>query len=120
MKVNVFTGWADPFNAPFWPIDQHDQARAIYGEKQLNDFWRLFMVPGGGHCGGATTYPHVPGTWHTLEALVQWVETGKAPQYVLATKPADGSNRTRRLCPYPKKAVHKSGSMDDYASYDCA
>ncbi|KAF3031516.1 hypothetical protein E8E11_000447 [Didymella keratinophila] len=59
-KLITTQGWANLFNAPTWPIDQHDAARAIYGEKALNDFWRLFMVPGGGHCGSAASYSQMP------------------------------------------------------------
>jgi feruloyl esterase len=104
---------------PTWPIDQHNEAKAIYGEAQLNDFWRLFMVPGGGHCGPATTYPQVPGKYHSLEALIPWVEDGIAPEYVLATEPSDGSNRTRRLCPYPQHAVLEGQNADRYEAYTC-
>jgi feruloyl esterase len=116
--TNLSTGWADPFNAPSWPIEQLSKGREIHG-KNLDDFWRLFMVPGGGHCGSASSYPQVSGTWHTLEALVPWVEEGKAPSYVLATDPADGSGTTKRLCPYPVHAVHEHGPTDEYSSYVC-
>lgn len=79
------------------------------------------MVPGGGHCGSATSYPQVPGTWHGLEALVDWVETGDAPEFVLATKPADGSNTTKKLCKYPQHAVYSGeGDERDYEAYECA
>ncbi|KAF2996736.1 hypothetical protein E8E13_006227 [Curvularia kusanoi] len=96
-KLIATQGWADPYNAPTWPIDQHHKAEAIYGAQQLNDFWRLFMIPGGGHCGSAASYPQVPGTYHSLEALISWVEYGKAPDWVLATNPADGTNTTKKL-----------------------
>ncbi|KAF2653251.1 tannase and feruloyl esterase [Lophiostoma macrostomum CBS 122681] len=118
-KLIATQGWADPYNAPFWPMDQHNEAKAIYGEKELNEFWRLFMVPGGGHCGPATSYPQVPGTWHALDALIPWVEKEAAPTYVLATNPADGSNTTRKLCPYPRHAVYEGGDNNHYIAYDC-
>ncbi|KAH7069862.1 putative feruloyl esterase B precursor [Paraphoma chrysanthemicola] len=118
-KLLATQGWADPYNAPTWPIDQHNQAKAIYGEEQLNDFWRLFMAPGGGHCGSAASYPQVPGTIHYLDALIPWVEDGVAPGYVLATKPADGSNTTKKLCPYPEHAVLRGGDAKQHESYVC-
>lgn len=113
-------GWADPFNSPSWPIEQHNEAKSVYGEEQLNAFWRLFMVPGGGHCGSARGYPQVPGTYHSLEALVSWVEKGVAPAYVVATAPADGSNTTRKLCPYPEHAILKGPDASQYQSYICS
>lgn len=118
--ANALKGWADPYNAPTWPIDQHNAAKAIYGEQQLNAFWRLFMVPGGGHCGSAASYPQVPGTWHSLEALISWVEDGAAPEYVLATGAANGANTTRKLCPYPQAAVLEGEDTDQYDSYTCS
>ncbi|KAF3039423.1 hypothetical protein E8E12_009311 [Didymella heteroderae] len=118
-KLIATQGWADPFNVPTWPIDQHNEARAIYGEKALNDFWRLFMVPGGGHCGSAASYPQVPGTWHTLEALIPWVEDGEPPGYILATNPADGSNTTKKLCPYSQHAMLKGQDADQFTSFAC-
>jgi hypothetical protein len=111
-------GWADPYNAPGWPIDQRNEMLQIFGEG-LSDFYGLFMVPGGGHCGGGSNYPQVPGTYHVLHRLIPWVEEGQIPQDMLATTPADGSNTTRKLCPYPKEAVYVSGSIDDWTSYSC-
>lgn len=119
-RTDANEGWADPYNAANWPIDQHNEAEAIYGEKELNDFWRLFMVPGGGHCGSASGYPQVPGTYHSLEALIPWVENGMAPPYVLATNPADGKNTTRKLCPYPQHATLEGIEKDHHEAYDCA
>lgn len=112
------TGWADPYNAPGWPIQQHDEMFNIFGD-QLSDFYSLFMVPGGGHCGGASNYPQVPGIYHVLDRLIPWVEEDQTPQDVLATTPADGSSTTRKLCPYPKEAVYVSGDESDWTSYTC-
>ncbi|KAF2992971.1 hypothetical protein E8E13_000208 [Curvularia kusanoi] len=39
-KLIATQGWADPLNAPTWPIEQHNKAKAIYGKDSLNDFWR--------------------------------------------------------------------------------
>lgn len=117
-KLIVTQGWSDPYNAPGWPIEQRNKMYDIFGE-DLNDFFSLFMVPGGGHCGSASSYPQMPGTWHALDVLMPWVEHGKIPQQMLATDPADGSNATRKLCPYPKVAVYNGGSIDDWNSYAC-
>ena len=117
-KMVVTQGWADPFNAPTWPIDQRNEMGKIFGS-ELDEFFSLFMVPGGGHCGGAAIYPQMPGTWHALDVLLPWVEQGKIPQEMLATEPADGSNSTRKLCRYPKRAVHTEGSINDWNSYIC-
>ncbi|EFQ25115.1 tannase and feruloyl esterase [Colletotrichum graminicola M1.001] len=55
-KLLVTQGWADPLNAAAWPIDHlNEVAWVIGGERQ--EWLSLFMIPGGGHCGGALTYP---------------------------------------------------------------
>ena len=62
--------------------------------------------------------------------LVDWVEKGTPPQSITATvaagnvdKPASSSSaiRSRPLCPYPTKAVLKSGATDleSAASFTC-
>jgi len=59
-------------------------------------------------------------------ALERWVESGVAPQEIIATKfktgnnPASGVARTRPLCPYPQVAHWKgSGDTDDAANFVC-
>jgi feruloyl esterase len=54
-------------------------------------------------------------------AIADWVENGKAPSRVVATKLAGGKvTRSRPLCPYPQKAVFSgSGSSDDERNFVC-
>jgi feruloyl esterase len=56
-----------------------------------------------------------------LAALEQWVENGKAPDSIPASRVVSGKiDRTRPLCPYPQMASYKgSGSMDDAANFVC-
>jgi len=51
-----------------------------------------------------------------------WVETGKPPESIVATRMKDGVvERTRPLCPYPKVALYRGiGSSDDATSFVCA
>jgi feruloyl esterase len=53
--------------------------------------------------------------------LDAWVETGKAPEEIGASRVRAGKvDRTRPLCAYPKYAKYKgSGSLDDAASFAC-
>jgi len=49
--------------------------------------------------------------------VVRWVEDGKAPEALSATR----GNRTRSLCPFPLVAKYKgTGSTDDAANFTCA
>jgi hypothetical protein len=80
---------------------------------------RLFMAPGVGHCGGGAG----PAPTETLEALLSWVEDGKAPETLPAVRrdQSGAVTRKRPLCQYPQVAKYKgSGSTDDAANFACS
>ncbi len=54
--------------------------------------------------------------------MVSWVERGKAPATLHASRVLGGKVvRTRPLCPYPQVARYKgNGSIDEAASFSCA
>jgi feruloyl esterase len=84
------------------------------GEAETQEFLRLFMVPGMGHCSGGPG----PGTFDALAALEQWVEEGVAPEQMIGANM--GSGITRPLCPYPQVAEYSgSGSTDDAENWSC-
>ncbi|PWI72991.1 tannase and feruloyl esterase [Purpureocillium lilacinum] len=116
-KLVVTQAWADPYNAALWPIQHREQLQRRMGN--VDDWFALFMVPGGGHCGGAPGYPHVPAQWHSLDTLMDWVEGGRRPAQMLSSNPADGSNTTRKLCPWPATAKYIGGDAGQWTSYKC-
>ena len=74
--------------------------------ERTQKYARLFMAPGMGHCGGGDG----PNSFDTFVPLVDWVERGKAPTKIVATKfvnnqSAQGIERTRPLCAYPASAI---------------
>ena len=81
---------------------------------RTQDFYRLFMGPGGAGSKG-------PGTFDSMPYLEEWVEQGISPTSILASHFTNGGvDRTRPLCPYPAFAVYKgSGSTDAAANFDC-
>ena len=105
-------------------------------QRRTRDFFRLFMVPGMGHCGGgpgpnqfynATFSPAPADAQHnSLLALQRWVEEGVAPQQIVATKYANddatqGVAPTRPLCAFPRAARYRGqGDANDAASFTCA
>lgn len=117
-KMLVTQGWADPLNSALWPIQQLEQLERFFGG-DVSDFYRLFMIPGGGHCGAAPQYPSIPAVYHTVSQLVDWVEKGREPDFVLSTGPPDGSDRTRRLCPWPQTARYIKGDSNNWRSFNC-
>jgi hypothetical protein len=86
------------------------------GAKKTAQFARLFLVPGFGHGFGSTG----PVPVGLPEAIIRWVEEGKAPE-VLQAELRDMSGkvvRTRPLFPYPQAAKYKgSGNTDEAANF---
>jgi feruloyl esterase len=119
-KLLQYHGWNDQQIAAQNSIDYYESVVVHMGGKaQVDDFYRLFMVPGMMHCvggGGATD------RFDTVVALEQWVERGVAPSRIIASHQTSGStDRTRPLCPYPQTAQWKgSGSTDAEENFECA
>jgi tannase/feruloyl esterase len=116
-KIVSYFGWADPALNPLMGVGYYENVMQTLGPG-TQDFYRLFMVPGMFHCGGGVG----TSTFDALTPLVRWVETGSAPESILASRVAGGKViRTRPLCPYPEVAMYKgSGSIDDAPSFTCA
>jgi hypothetical protein len=115
-KLIMSHGWADQILQPMMAVDYYEQAVTANGPNG-EDFMRLFMVPGMTHCaGGAGPDQHDPVT-----AIIDWVETGKAPEQMIARKVEDGEvTRSRPLCPYPEVARYDgSGSIDEADNFSC-
>jgi feruloyl esterase len=79
---------------------------------------RMFLMPGVDHCRGGEG----PSDADYLTAMEQWVEQGKPPETLVASKTLPGgAKRTKPLCAYPKVAKYSgSGSTDDAANFACA
>lgn len=127
-KVLLFHGTADPIfssdhtQAWYRSLDAHQQGQA-------NDFARLFLVPGMGHSRGGPATDQYDG----LDALVDWVEQGRAPERIVAAARGAGNagganadlpehwpaHRTRLLCPYPRVARYSSGTPESAESFSC-
>jgi feruloyl esterase len=117
-KLLLYHGWADPGPAPENTIDYYDAVNRKLGGKQ-DDWMRLFLMPGVGHCGGGVG----PDQADFLGALERWKEQGTAPGQIVATRPAGRNGATpmsRPLCPHPQVARHTgSGSTDEARNFAC-
>ncbi len=117
-KLIMYTGWADPLIPAQDLVNYYEKVeRAMGGRQKTQEFARLFMVPGMGHCSGGTS----PNQFDALSALDQWVDKGTTPDSIVASHRASGVvDRTRPLCPYPQVAKWKgTGSIDDAANFAC-
>ena len=125
-KLLVYHGWSDADISPLSSIEYYEDVVSVVGAGRghaaaladTREFFRLFMAPGMGHCAGGPG----PDRFDALTALEQWVEEGRAPERIVASRMRDGEvDRTRPLCPYPEVARWTGeGSTDDAANFECA
>jgi len=133
-KLILYHGWNDPAISALNSVHYVDAVVQRLGRSKAEEFLRLYLVPGMQHCGdgpGATSFGQSglsdskdPGRNVSL-ALEQWVEQGKAPSTIVATRFVDndkakGVQRTRLLCPHPQVSRYKGGNPHDAASFVCA
>ena len=121
-KLVVYQGWNDFPLRPQRAIDHLRQVESAV-EGSVDEFYRLFMVPGMTHCRGG------PGAWQTdyVTPLIEWRENGRAPERIVGAQtgnnPAmahlapNGASQassafSRPQCVYPKLA-HYDGSGDE-------
>jgi Tannase and feruloyl esterase len=133
-KLILYHGWNDAALPPVNTINYFQSVVAKLGQRQANNFMRLYMAPGLQHCAGGpgpdsfgqTVTRSQSDPQHDLTlALERWVEQGIAPERIIATKrqaanPQAPALRTRPLCPYPQVARYKgSGSTDEADNFNC-
>ncbi|WP_341806442.1 tannase/feruloyl esterase family alpha/beta hydrolase [Pseudomaricurvus alcaniphilus] len=135
-KLIQYHGWNDPsMPAAFYTQYYKDVVNQQPGDSQLEEaqsFYRLFMVPGMGHCRGGYgptnigALSHLPEnavdpTHDILEALDRWVDKGIAPSEIIATSflPSEGPQRQMPVCAYPKTARYLGGDESKASSYSC-
>lgn len=119
-KTIIWHGGADPLITASGTIDYYGRVQQrMGGAKATSEFARFYLAPGVGHCGGGTG----PQPTGVLDALVTWVEDGKAPDTLTAVKrdQSGAITRSRPLCQFPLVAKYKgTGSTDDARSFACA
>jgi feruloyl esterase len=116
-KLLLWHGWTDGLIPPRNTIRYYESVLATIGAEKAKDSVRLFLAPGVDHCsGGYGAYD-----FDALEVLEAWVERGRRPDRIVASRPLpDGALRTRPLCPFPEIGRYSgTGSSDDAASFEC-
>ncbi len=116
-KVIIYHGLADQLIPAAGTVDYYRAVQArMGGAEKTAQFARLFLAPGVDHGfrgAGATPIG-------LNEAIVRWVESGEAPEKLLAERRgANGKvTMTRPLFPYPNVAKYKGeGSTDEAANF---
>ena len=124
-KLIVYHGWSDPDISPLGSINYYEDVLSLFGSNthresalaKTQDFFRLFLVPGMGHCSGGPGYNSLD----ALGAIERWVEDGIAPDSILGTRVEDRKvRRARPVCAYPSIAEWDgAGNPDDASSFTC-
>jgi feruloyl esterase len=137
-KLIQWHGWDDGAFTPGWTVKYYEDVLANVGHGNLADvqeFYRLFMLPDVGHCGrgigpddiGAENQTAVSSDpeHDAVSALLDWVEHGHAPDKLIATKfnvandPHSGIKMQRPICPYPEEAIYVAGDVNRAESFAC-
>jgi feruloyl esterase len=115
-KLLLSHGWSDGLIPATNTASFYRAMTAQMDSKKASDSVRLFMIPGMGHCGGGDA----PTGTDMLSVIDRWVETGKAPDRIIASNPPNQKQMSRPICPYPQIARYKgSGSTEDAADFEC-
>jgi hypothetical protein len=117
-KLLTWHGANDPLILPYGSWEYWGRLFDHYGGPAgTQDFFRAFSFPGVEHCGGGAA-PQPP---NLFEVLVNWVENGVAPEYLVGTQNLGGGmTRTRKICQYPNEAIYNgTGSTNDEANFSC-
>jgi pimeloyl-ACP methyl ester carboxylesterase len=134
-KLLLFHGWTDPLIMPQGTVRYYEAMVSRLGTR-VDQFAKLFMVPGMDHCSGGAgpnsfgfspvrAVDSADPERDIFRALMAWSERGLEPEQLVATKyegddPALAVQRTRPLCPYPAVARYDgSGSTDESANFTC-
>jgi len=115
-KLIFYHGDSDPWFSPLDTFGYYKDIAAANGGLQSVSKWsQFYFVPGMSHCGGGQSLDQ----FDLLDAVVNWVEKGTAPNAVTATGRAF-PGRSRPLCPYPTHAQYKGhGDTEQADNFEC-
>lgn len=103
-KLLSYYGWTDFIGGADSIMDYYSAAERVIGsERDTQDFFRLFMMPGMDHCGGgegAFVYDY-------LGTLDNWVETGKAPASMTGFRPGPDGKPAFNYTVFPFRVPRK-------------
>lgn len=141
-KLIMWHGLADTDVSPLNSVAYYNSVQRLMGADRTDQFLKLYLLPEVGHCGGGNGSANVD----FLSAIMAWVETGKAPDRLLASHVTDGNlgtlqgdyqgsggstlqslipqpqtgtvDRTRPIYPYPYFAQYKGqGNIDNEKNF---
>ena len=79
-KLILWHGYADQHISPLNTIAYYTAMQQLLGKDKVNQFARLYLFPGGYHCGDGEG----PFDFPLMAAIMAWVEQGQAPNALVA------------------------------------
>ena len=108
-KLILWHGWADQHISPLFTIAYYEAMQKTLGATAVDQFARLYVVPGVAHCGGGEGMPQID----LVSQITGWVENAAAPDAVTTyrTDSTSAVTASRPVYPYPAVAMF-SGTGD--------
>jgi hypothetical protein len=115
-KMIIYHGWADFGVNPRRTIAYYNDASRRLGERGKTAL-KLYVVPGMFHCEGGLDVDH----FDMMTPLIDWVESGKAPEDMTGARVDDGKTvRTRPVCAFPRRLKFLGqGDGNDASQFAC-
>ncbi|GAA5934647.1 hypothetical protein JCM10213_002042 [Rhodosporidiobolus nylandii] len=142
-KLITYVGGSDTLIPSGFTLRYWHEVQAALGWKDLSSSYRLFEIPGMGHCSGGPGAYNFGGPGQRqislggsgqsttfdeehdmVLAMIAWVEQGKAPSHLIGSKfkgddYRNGTAFQRKFCPYPQQAVYVGGDTNYADSFEC-
>ncbi len=87
-KLILWHGLADPHIAPANTLAYHKALISHMGGQAVENFERLYLLPGVSHCGGGLALSH----FDLLTPMMAWVERGVAPDGIATRSTGERNN----------------------------
>ncbi len=116
-KMLSYHGWADPLITPYGTVAYYEDESQVF-KGTLTSYWRLFMVPGMGHCQGGVGADQ----FDPVTQIIDWVEAQVPPTRIRSRHFDPATNKvqfTRPLCVYPEISHYYGGDPLDAKSFNC-
>lgn len=133
-KLLTYHGSDDPLIAGEQSQRYYLHVAATMGldNDELDDFYRFYRISGLSHCGlsasGAWAFGQTidarNSTYNVINSMIDWVENGVAPDYIVGTRwvdgdPDEGVEFQRKHCRFPYRATYNGGDSNVTDSWSC-
>ena len=115
-KLILRHGWADQHISPRYTIAYYEAMQDTMGQSTVDQFARMYLIPGVGHCGGGEGYANID----LVSQITGWVEQSGAPNSVMTygTDASGNVTASRPVYPYPAVAQYTgTGDWHNGADY---